>query len=116
MENVNYMIRVMRAFVAGEIIESMVINFCSPWKVEKNPIWNWEKYNYRVKSESEKVELDFSDDLVGHKALSGKSTRMITEQDEDGVFLGREYCSYENLRKYWTRPNGNKFEKEVCNG
>ena len=38
--------QVMSAFVQDKIIQRY---FDGNWKDDLNPIWNWEKYNYRVK-------------------------------------------------------------------
>ena len=49
------MIEVMQAFKDGKKIESKIV-FGTVWYEENSPTWNWDKYDYRIKSKEKESE------------------------------------------------------------
>ena len=86
MKRLNYMIEVMQAFAAGETIEYMDIVFCTPWEIESDPIWNWSKFNYRIKPEPEYVPFDKDDMLITMPIVSKYNPyQRLSIQSQDGI-------------------------------
>lgn len=48
-DNIDYKIGVMQAFKEGKVIEYR--NMLGSWYSSTDPMWNWDKYDYRVKPE-----------------------------------------------------------------
>lgn len=81
------------------------------------PIWDFADFCYRIKQEPKMVDLDFTDNLVGEKALFKtedlESEQLIISKDGGGVRVGNSFYSYKDLRKNFTRLDGTRFEKVV---
>lgn len=120
MERLNYMIKVMQAFAAGEAIQSMNIDFCTPWKVESTPNWDWSTFDYRIKPRSKKVYFEYEDFLNEIKkngllvrSIKYRETLAINRLTDMMICTTLGSLSYELFCQRYTRLDGTKFEREV---
>ena len=103
MKTTKEMIEVMQAYERGEQIEFMD---CSrKWKDTTNPIWDWIRYDYRVKPKKKFVPFDTAEEfLTALRKHGGDGLISI----EDGV-IKANYISvspdgsvYEHKENQWT--------------
>jgi len=115
MENkrLEYEIEVMTAALNGNEIQAMLWSNWDEqkWEDVKSPGWNWEKYNYRVKtvcmpySESR----EFISDMVKHgpmivpRSLFGLESKktMPNEINSSSIIVNNKSCTYEELALNW---------------
>ena len=79
MKTTKEMIEVMQAYDKGEKIETLISGEQKKWFDNKNPAWNWEKCDYRVKK---KVYIPFDtpeEFLAAQRAHGGDA--LITIED-----------------------------------
>jgi len=107
MKTLEEKIEVMQADLAGKEIECKYYSD-DVWENGANSIFNWGKYDYRIKPENKKVPYDFSDaeSLIGRKCKtkSSKYLGIIVWVDDYGVhFEGRhfDYDSFSKLFEIW---------------
>ena len=59
--DIDYMLSVMRAYKEGKTIEQKSKNTASVWWINRNPVWNWDYIDYRVKEEEEPSYRPYED-------------------------------------------------------
>lgn len=78
MSHAEKIIEVVQAFADGKEIESRELGCCE-WSACYSPIWNWAKYDYRVKHEPMERWLNIYDDCDGGIA---HTTRKDADRDK----------------------------------
>ena len=69
MKTTKEMIEVMQAYDRGEQIEFMD---CSrKWKDTTNPIWDWARYDYRIKPKPKFVPFDTAEEFLAAQRVHG---------------------------------------------
>lgn len=57
-KSIDEMIKVMQAYREGKTIEFITPGINDEWEENKNPLWNWDNFDYRVKPEPRCVPYD----------------------------------------------------------
>jgi hypothetical protein len=106
------MINILQAFDAGKPIQRIHIKDDDPDNWEDIipsrgdiVVWDFNKYIYRIKPQSEYVPFDYTEELVGtNVTMKNRHMRtMIIHQNEEGVTLGNGHkCSYKDLLEMFT--------------
>ena len=79
MKTIEEKIAVMQAFAEGKEIECAELGLINKsWMLTINPVWNWSKYDYRVKTEHEYIPFTFEDakQLIG-KIVKSKESNWV---------------------------------------
>lgn len=114
------MINVMKACEEGKTIQ------CSyrgenAWIGAANPIWDWDKYDYRIKPEPKYVPYDNISEVDKDKWIKSKSNDILSRimaldaRDSDSSVELRHYgwCSLKELFEYYTYEDGTPCGKKV---
>ena len=111
MKTTKEMIAVMQAYEDGKEIEYTNKNSPMDWLKTKDPLWDWNASDYRVKKATEYVPFTFED----AEHLIGK---VIKSKDENWIelltFFGEDYTSnitYEALLRDYTFLDGSPCGK-----
>ena len=107
------MIAVMQAYVDGKEIEMCAYGTCD-WLViplNRQPLWNWGDYSYRVKPEPEYIPFTFEDaEFLIDKAVKKKKQNylaVITWCYNGATNMG----DFKNLLEYYTFLDGSPCGK-----
>lgn len=76
MKSIDEMIAVMQAYKDGKTIEELYY-MDTEWKVVEKPLWNFNNYDYRVKSEPKYVPYDSVDEVEKDKWIKSKATGFL---------------------------------------
>lgn len=74
-------IAVMQAFEQGKTIEFRSWSLDSAWQGNPNPLWNWDRYIYRVKKEK-KTFFMYAKPSSTRSGLGGVSPHMFSSKEE----------------------------------
>ena len=103
MKTTKEMIEVMQAYEIGEQIEFMD---CSrEWKDTTNPIWDWARYDYRVKPKKSYVQFETAEEFLAAQREHGDGLISI---DDNGVVKAHDISIspdgsvYEHGENQWT--------------
>ena len=64
MKTVHEKIEVMQAFLHNKRIQSIIPNATFKWEDVKEPTWNWEKFDYRVKPKPKYVPFETAEEFI----------------------------------------------------
>lgn len=87
MKTIKEMIKIMKAAKEGKEIEVLMNQ--NNWKTITNPIWNWEKYNYRVKDKTKDWRLPTAKELLTIIDYNEK----VVGRCRAGLLEDQEVCS-----------------------
>ena len=65
------MVEIMLAYERGEQIE--ISDKTGKWYESREPLWNWEEYNYRVKPKTRYVPFETAEEFLKAQRLHGNS-------------------------------------------
>ena len=71
MKTIKEMIDVMQAYDRGEQIETRISGEQKKWFDNKNPAWNWEKCDYRVKPKKKYVPFETAEEFLAAQRVHG---------------------------------------------
>ena len=79
------MIEVMQAYESGEQIEFMG---CSrKWKDTTDPIWDWVRYDYRIKPKPKYVPFDTPEEFLAAQRKHGETVRCKIDDELYHVYV-----------------------------
>lgn len=125
MKTTKEMIEVMQAYERGEQIEFMD---CSrEWKDTTNPIWDWARYDYRIKPKTKYVPFKTADEFLAAQRKHGEfvenkesGEKMNAYVDKNGIVVlvtafdcTHTFESLGNLFGYYKFSDGTPCGKEV---
>lgn len=100
-------ITVMQAYLDNKTIE-IKSKTEKEWNTcDFEPLWDWLKYEYRIKSEY--IPFDFSDaqNLIGKTIIENEKTvYLITKVSSKGVLIADEFVHFDYLLKCYKFLNG----------
>lgn len=125
MKTTKEMIEVMQAYERGEQIEFMD---CSrEWKDTTNPIWDWARYDYRIKPKTKYVPFKTPEEFLTAYREHGEFIENIESGEKMNAYIDKNgivilstalNCTYTfeslaNLFAYYKFSDGTQCGKEV---
>ena len=102
MKTTKEMIEVMQAYVRGEQIE--FIDSSRKWKDTTNPIWDWARYDYRVKPKPKYVPFETAEEFLAAQRKHGEVIVDKTSGEKSNAYVNKNgtVVSTKILSNVWT--------------